>query len=88
MKIVHVYQQRIRSNIKAAPEEREPPIIIRDKKKRTYANEIEINGPCRIVYSPDEPLDCGALASGLPFPTTPRSRFFRDCFFLAMVICA
>lgn len=71
MKIVHVYQQRIRSNIKAAPEEREPPIIIRDKKNRTYANEIEINGPCRIVYSPDEPLDCGArLWIAVPDETT------------------
>jgi hypothetical protein len=60
MKIVHVYQQRIRSNIKADPADRQPPIIVRDGKKRAYANEIEITGPCRIVYSPDKPLDCGA----------------------------
>lgn len=60
MKIIHVYQQRIRSNIKAAPEDREPPVIIRDGKARTYANEISIDGPCKIVYSPDKPLGCGA----------------------------
>jgi hypothetical protein len=59
-KIIHVYQQRIRQNIKLSPEERLPPIIIRDGKTRDYGSEISINGPCKIVYSPDKPLDCGA----------------------------
>jgi hypothetical protein len=62
MKIIHVHQQRIRQNISAAREGRtlEPPIIIRNRKSRIYANEITIDGPCKIVYSPDKPLDCGA----------------------------
>ena len=60
MTIVHVYQQRIRRNIKAAPAEREPPIIVRDGRERRYGNAVEIKGPCRLVYSPDKPLDCGA----------------------------
>jgi hypothetical protein len=60
VKILHVYQQRIRRNIKAPPAEREPPIIIRDGRARAYANAVEIRGPCRLVYSPDKPLSCGA----------------------------
>lgn len=59
-KIVHVYQARIRGNIKKPAAEREPPLIVRNGKSRTYANEIKITGPCRIVYRPDQPLSCGA----------------------------
>ena len=59
-RIIHVYQQRIRQNIKRDAADREPPIIVRDGRKRTYGFEVEVTGPCRIVYSPDEPLDCGA----------------------------
>lgn len=47
-------------NIKALPAEREPPIIVRQGRKRWYATAVEIRGPSRIVYSPDKPLDCGA----------------------------
>ena len=59
-KIIHVYQQRIRQNIKLSTEDRLPPIIIREGNKRDYGTEILIDGPCKIVYSPDKPLDCGA----------------------------
>lgn len=58
--ILHIHRQRIAQNIKASPSERQPPIIVRSGKQRTYGNTIEIDGPCRIVYSPDKPLDCGA----------------------------
>ena len=41
-----------------------PPIRIargRSDKSPTYAREIEIEGPSRLVYSPDKPvLSCGA----------------------------
>jgi hypothetical protein len=41
-----------------------PPIrVARGKhdRKPVYASEIEISGPCRLVYSPDKPvLKCGA----------------------------
>jgi len=60
MKILHVYQQRIRQNIKRPPEEQLPPIIVRDGRRRAYGFEVAIDGPCRLVYSPDKPLDCGA----------------------------
>lgn len=58
--IIHVHQNRIRANIHRPPEEREPPIIVIRGGKRAYGNTVEINGPCRIVYSPDKPLACGA----------------------------
>lgn len=62
MSIIHVHQGRIRANIKAAPEAREPPIIFRHTRtgRSQYANSVEIDGPCRLVYSPDQPLACGA----------------------------
>lgn len=59
-RIIHVYQQRIRQNIKREPAEMEPPIIVREGRKRDYGFEVDIKGPCRIVYSPTQPLDCGA----------------------------
>lgn len=59
-RIVHVFQARIRANIKAAPEDRQPPVIVREGRARRYGNAVEIQGPCRIVYSPDAPLSCGA----------------------------
>jgi hypothetical protein len=63
--IVHVYQQRIRGNINAAPAERLPPMIVRRGARRDYGNAVEIRAPDgtlvgRFVYSPDKPLDCGA----------------------------
>lgn len=60
MKIIHVHQQRIRRNINAAPGEREPPVIVIDGRRRAYGHNVSINGPCRVVYSPDKPLLCGA----------------------------
>lgn len=51
----------IRHNITACPADRKPPITVREGRKRTYANEIEILGPSRMIYSADKPLlDCGA----------------------------
>lgn len=58
--IVHVHRQRIAQNNKAEVTNRQPPLIIRNSKQRHYANELTILGPCRIVYSPDKPLSCGA----------------------------
>ncbi len=58
--IIHIHRQRIARNLKVAPSNREPPIIVRQGKHREYVNEITLHGPVRIVYSPDEPLDCGA----------------------------
>ncbi|MEB3278292.1 MAG: DNA-binding protein [Lyngbya sp.] len=57
-KIVHVNSQRIRQNQKH--QERLPVITVREGKSNTYGHIVEIPGGCRVVYSPDKPLSCGA----------------------------
>tara|TARA_Y100000588_G_scaffold223141_1_gene237069 strand:- start:11719 stop:11940 length:222 start_codon:yes stop_codon:yes gene_type:complete len=56
--IVHVNQHVIKSNHKTG--EREPVLTVKNYKSNTYAHEVDILGPCRVVYSPDKPLKCGA----------------------------
>jgi len=57
-KIIHVNQHAIRRNAKNS--ENEPVITIKTYRSNTYAHEVLIDGPCRIVYSADKPLACGA----------------------------
>jgi len=56
--IVHVNQHVIKANAKN--EERNPVLTVKTYKSNDYAHEVEIKGPCRVVYSPDKPLSCGA----------------------------
>ena len=56
--IVHVNQHIIKRNQKTG--EREPTLTVKTYKSNTYANEVEILGPSKVVYSPDKPLSCGA----------------------------
>ncbi len=56
--IVHVNQHAIRKNIKA--EQREPVLTVKTYKSNTYAHEVALHGPSKVVYSPDKPLSCGA----------------------------
>ncbi|MDJ0733063.1 MAG: helix-turn-helix domain-containing protein [Nostocaceae cyanobacterium] len=55
---IHVNQHVIRSNHKN--DERFPVIAVKHSKHNIYGHEIEINGPCRVIYRPDSPLSCGA----------------------------
>ena len=57
-KIIHINQHVIRKNNKTG--EREPVITCKTYKANTYCHEVTINGPCRVIYSPDKPLSCGA----------------------------
>lgn len=57
-KIIHVNQHRIRRN--AVTGERAPVLTIKTYESNVYAHEVVIDGPCKIVYSPDKPLSCGA----------------------------
>ena len=57
-KRIHVNQHKIRSNSKTGG--REPVITVKTYKSNTYCNEVHVDGPCKIVYSPDKPLPCGA----------------------------
>ena len=56
--IVHVNQHVIKANRKSG--EVNPPLTIKTYKSRANAHEVEINGPCKIVYRPNNPLSCGA----------------------------
>jgi len=56
--IVHVNQHIIRKNRKTG--ERSPVLTVKTYKSNTYASEVEISGPCKIIYRPDKPLSCGA----------------------------
>ena len=56
--IIHVNQHVIKKNRKTAAID--PVLTCKTYKSNTYAHEVIIDGPSRIVYSPDKPLSCGA----------------------------
>jgi hypothetical protein len=56
--IIHVNQHVIKNNAKTGVTD--PVLTVKTYKSNTYAHEVEILGPSRIVYSPDKPLSCGA----------------------------
>tara|TARA_R110001583_G_scaffold176838_1_gene331653 strand:+ start:279 stop:497 length:219 start_codon:yes stop_codon:yes gene_type:complete len=56
--IIHVNQHIIKSNHKN--KERKPVLTVKTYNSNTYASEVLIKGECRVVYSPDKPLPCGA----------------------------
>jgi hypothetical protein len=56
--IIHVNQHVIKRNRKTG--EGKPPLTCKTYKTNDYAHEVEIKGPCRIVYRSDKPLSCGA----------------------------
>lgn len=55
---IHVNQHVIKRNAKTG--EAEPVLTVKQGRKNTYAHEVEILGPSRVVYSPEKPLSCGA----------------------------
>ena len=57
-KRIHVNQHKIRSNQKTG--NREAVLTVKTYKSNDYCHEAIIDGPCRVVYSPDKPLSCGA----------------------------
>ena len=56
--IIHVNMHNIRYNTKHGHVK--PVITVKQGKKNTYCNSVEIDGPTRVVYSPENPLSCGA----------------------------
>jgi hypothetical protein len=56
--IIHVNQHAIRRNGKTGSND--PVLTVKTYKSNTYAHEAVIHGPSRVVYSPDDPLSCGA----------------------------
>lgn len=57
--IIHVNQHIIKNNRKTG--KRDPVLTVKNYKSNTYGHSVEISGPCRVVYSPDKPLSCGAV---------------------------
>jgi hypothetical protein len=56
--IVHVNQHVIKKNSKTG--NRDPVLTVKTYKTNEYGSEVNIEGPCKIVYRPDKPLSCGA----------------------------
>ena len=56
--IIHVNQHVVRANAKNG--ENNPVLTVKTYKSNRYCHEAIINGPSRVVYSPDKPLSCGA----------------------------
>ena len=57
-KRVHVNQHIIRRNQKTG--ERKHVLTVKTYKSNDYCHEAIINGPSKVIYSPDKPLSCGA----------------------------
>ena len=57
-KIIHINQHVIKANAKSG--ERNPVITVKTYKSNAYGHTVKVDGPCKIVYSPDKPLSCGA----------------------------
>ena len=57
-KKIHVNQHQIRANKKDGGNRN--VLTIKTYRSNTYGVEVNIDGPSRVVYSPDKPLSCGA----------------------------
>lgn len=55
--VIHVNQHNIKANAKGA---HLPVLTVKNYKGNVKVNAVTINGPSRVVYSPDKPLSCGA----------------------------
>ena len=56
---IHVNSDRIRANINQ--ESLAPVIMVRQGSNRiTYCDEVKINGPCKLIYSPHQSIPGGA----------------------------
>lgn len=57
-KIIHINRNIIQRNSKNGTTE--PVCRVQEGKKVTYGMTVEILGPSKMVYRPDDPLPCGA----------------------------
>ena len=55
---IHVNQAIIKSNRKN--NEDKAVLTVKTYKSNTYAKEVEIQGNSKVIYSPNNPLSCGA----------------------------
>ena len=59
---IHVNKNEILKNKNKNPEDLAPVFSVKRHDSNTYGYLIKVNGPCEIVYRPQEPLSCGAVA--------------------------
>jgi hypothetical protein len=57
-KVIHINRNVIDSNRKH--NKSDPPVTVKTSNSNHYGSEIEIEGPSKVIYSPDKPLSCGA----------------------------
>lgn len=53
---VYINKEQIGKNSKLPREQREPVIIVEQGKRKEYGYQVDIDGPCRLIYSPDRAL--------------------------------
>lgn len=53
--IIHVNQHKIKENCKL--NKCDPVITVKTYNSNIYAKEVNINGPSRVCYTPDDPLN-------------------------------
>ena len=58
LKRIHVNMHHIRHNKKTG--ENKPVITVKSSGSNEYGHSVEIQGPSKVIYSPDKPLSCGA----------------------------
>lgn len=58
LKRIHVNQHAIKANARNGTNE--PVLTVKTYKSNTYGHRVEIDGPSTLVYSPCNPLACGA----------------------------
>lgn len=58
MKIIHINRNIIQSNAKHGKQD--PVCRVEENGKVTYCMEVHIDGPSKMIYSPDNPRPCGA----------------------------
>lgn len=58
--MIHVNQQIIKQNQKNPLQKLKPVVSVKQNNRNDYGYQLEIHGPCRIVYQPHNPTKCGA----------------------------
>ena len=59
IKRIHINQHNIRHNAKN-PDNLRPVVTVKTSQSNTKGFGVRINGPSKLVYSPNKPLACGA----------------------------
>jgi hypothetical protein len=59
LKRIHINQHNIRHNAKN-PDDLKPPVTVKTGKSNVKGFGVRIDGPSKLVYSPNKPLACGA----------------------------